>query len=156
MQSGPRRIQREDHAIGGYETIVAAGGLEALEVLNREAVDCVILDLEMPAVDGFETLRAFTREKIRTPVIVYTGTGNYDRCIQAVRLGAYGFIDKAEPMERVVQEIENALARHRLSGEVEVLRELGTFHYRLIQEQLEKDLKSHQVFEDLLRYEKGQ
>ena len=40
------------------------------------------------------------------PVIVYTGTGNYDRCVQAVRLGAYGFIDKAEPMERVVQEIE--------------------------------------------------
>ena len=37
----------------------------------------------------------------------------------------------------------------------EVLRELGSFHYRLMQEQLEKDLKSHQVFEDLLRYEKG-
>lgn len=109
--------------IGGYETIVAVGGLEALEVLNREAVDCVILDLEMPGVDGFETLRSLTREKIVTPVIVYTGTGNYDRCIEAVRLGAYGFIDKAEPMERVVQEIENALARHRLSGEVEVLRE---------------------------------
>ena len=37
----------------------------------------------------------------------------------------------------------------------DVLRELGSFHYRLMQEQLEKDLKSHQVFEDLLRYEKG-
>ena len=56
------------------------------------------------------------------PVIVYTGTGNYDRCVQAVRLGAYGFIDKAEPMERVVQEIETAIERRRLRAEVAALR----------------------------------
>ncbi len=37
----------------------------------------------------------------------------------------------------------------------DVLRDLGMFHYRLIQEHLEKELKSHRVFEDLLRYEKG-
>jgi DNA-binding NtrC family response regulator len=55
-------------------------------------------------------------------VIVYTGTGNFDRCIQAVRLGAYGFIDKAEPMERVAQEIASALERRRLRSEVSALR----------------------------------
>src|SRR2546427_13260437 len=54
--------------------------------------------------------------------IVYTGTGNYDRCIQAIRLGARSFIDKAEPMERVVQEVENALERQRLAGQVAALR----------------------------------
>ena len=53
------------------------------------------------------------------PVIVYTGTGNFDRCVQAVRLGAYGFIDKAEPMERVAHEIESAIERRRLRAEVE-------------------------------------
>jgi two-component system nitrogen regulation response regulator NtrX len=53
---------------------------------------------------------------------VYTGTGNFDRCIQAVRLGAYGFVDKAEPIERVVQEIENAVSRGRLVKEVRSLR----------------------------------
>src|SRR2546427_10222477 len=55
--------------------------------------------------------------------IVYTGTGNYDRCIQAIRLGAQSFIDKAEPMERVVQEIENAVERQRLVAQVAALRE---------------------------------
>jgi two-component system nitrogen regulation response regulator NtrX len=59
---------------------------------------------------------------IDVPVIVYTGTGNYDRCIQAVRLGAYGFIDKSEPMERVVHEVETALERRRLHSEVASLR----------------------------------
>ncbi len=74
--------------VGQYETLVAQSGREALDILEREAVDCVILDLEMPGMDGFEVLRAMERRAFRTPVIVYTGTGNYDRCTQAIRLGA--------------------------------------------------------------------
>jgi len=53
---------------------------------------------------------------------VYTGTGEYDRCIEAIRLGAYSFIDKAEPMERVAQEVENAIERRRLTEQVTLLR----------------------------------
>jgi len=108
--------------VGGYHTLVAGGGDEALDLLAREPVDCVVLDLEMPGVDGFEVLRRLQQRGIDTPVIVYTGTGSYDRCVQAVRLGAYGFVDKAEPIERVVQEIENAVSRGRLLTEVRTLR----------------------------------
>ncbi len=108
--------------VGRYHTIVAANGDEALDVLGREAIDCVVLDLEMPGTDGFEVLRRLQQRGIDTPVIVYTGTGSYDRCIQAVRLGAYGFVDKTEPIERVVQEIENALSRGRLVSELRTLR----------------------------------
>src|SRR5256885_4409967 len=107
--------------IGGYETLVAGSGREALDLLQREAVDCVLLDLEMPGMDGFEVLRGMARREARPPVIVYTGTGNYDRCVQAIQLGAHGFIDKAEPMERVVREVENALERARLTGQVAAL-----------------------------------
>ncbi|MGH7629926.1 MAG: sigma-54-dependent transcriptional regulator [Gemmatimonadales bacterium] len=108
--------------LGGYETAVAGGGAEALELLAREPVDCVILDLEMPGMDGFEVLRTLAHRGSETPVIVYTGTGSYDRCVEAVRLGAAGFIDKAEPMVRVVREIEQALERRRLRTEVATLR----------------------------------
>jgi DNA-binding NtrC family response regulator len=108
--------------VGGYEALVAHSGREALDLLEREALDCVILDLEMPGMDGFEVLRAMERRGFRVPVVVYTGTGNYDRCVQAIRLGAAGFIDKAEPMERVVQEVEHALERQRLVAQVAVLR----------------------------------
>jgi len=112
--------------LAGHETLAARSGEEALEALSREPVDCVILDLEMPGMDGFEVLRAMERRGVKVPVIVYTGTGNFDRCIQAVRLGAHGFIDKAEPMERVVQEIAQALARRRLEQQVaELRRDLG-------------------------------
>src|SRR3989442_7900739 len=115
--------------VGGYEALAAGGGREALDVLEREAIDCVILDLEMPGMDGFEVLRALERRGggLKVPVIVYTGTGNYDRCIQAIRLGAQGFIDKAEPMERVVREVEGVLQRQRLAAQVAALqRDLGT------------------------------
>jgi DNA-binding NtrC family response regulator len=108
--------------VGGYRTIVAGSGEEGLDILAREPIDCVVLDLEMPGVDGFEVLRRLQQRGVDTPVIVYTGTGNYDRCVQAVRLGAYGFIDKAEPIERVVQEIENAVSRGRMITELRSLR----------------------------------
>ena len=95
--------------LGGFRTRVAPGGAEGLDFLTSEVVDCVILDLEMPGLDGFDVLRAMDHREIDVPVIVYTGTGNFDRCVEAVRLGAFSFIDKAEPMERVVQEVRLAL-----------------------------------------------
>jgi len=108
--------------VGKYEAIIAGGGDEALDLLGREPIDCVVLDLEMPGTDGFEVLRRLRQRGIDVPVIVYTGTGSYDRCVQAVRLGAYGFIDKTEPIERLVQEIENAVSRGRMVTELRTLR----------------------------------
>ncbi|HTH64655.1 MAG TPA: sigma-54 dependent transcriptional regulator [Gemmatimonadales bacterium] len=112
--------------LAGHEAILAGDGREALDVLAREPVDCVLLDLEMPGMDGFEVLRERARRAIAVPVIVYTATGDYDRCAQAIRSGAASFIDKAEPMERVVQEIAQALERRRLESEVAALqKEIG-------------------------------
>ena len=109
--------------LGGYDTQVAGNGPAALQVIERDPPDCVILDLEMPGMDGYEVLRTLQHKGSEIPVIVYTGTGDFDRCIQAVRLGAYGFIDKAEPMERVAQEVANAIERHRLRRELFLLQE---------------------------------
>jgi DNA-binding NtrC family response regulator len=108
--------------VAGHETIVAAGGEAALALLAVHEVDAIVLDLEMPGTDGFAVLAELARKGIETPVIVYTGTGNFERCVQAVRLGAYGFVAKDEPVERVAQEIASALERRRLRREVEALQ----------------------------------
>src|SRR5690242_16317026 len=76
--------------IGGFDTRVALGGKEALDAIAADQVACVILDLEMPGVDGFQVLKALSEKGTDVPVIVYTGTGNYERCVQAVQAGAYG------------------------------------------------------------------
>ncbi len=113
--------------VGGYDTRIATGGKEALEVIANEPVDCVILDLEMPGVDGFEVLRKLKKQGMPIPVVVYTGTGDFDRCAKAIKLGAYSFIDKGESMERVVHEVGNALERVSLEIEIQALRrDIGT------------------------------
>jgi len=106
----------------GHQVVTAARGEDALEIVQRESVDCVVLDLELPGLDGFQVLTEMQNRGFRVPVIVYTGTGSYERCVRAIKLGAFGFIDKDEKMERVVQEIENALERGRLISEVNTLR----------------------------------
>jgi len=108
--------------LGGFDTRTATSGPDALELLDSEPIDCVILDLEMPGMDGFEVLRIIKERGWATPVIVYTGTGDYDRCVRAVQLGAYGFIDKSEPMAKVIREVVNALDQQRLATEVTTLR----------------------------------
>ena len=108
--------------LGGHEVTVATSGVAALARIEHQPFDCVILDLEMPGMDGFEVLATLAHQGVTVPVIVYTGTGNFDRCIRAVTLGAAGFIDKNEPMERVALEVANAIERARLSREVSDLR----------------------------------
>ena len=108
--------------IGGFETLVAFDGDQALATLSQESIDCVVLDLEMPGKDGFAVLRAMRERGIDTPVVVYTGTGNFDRCTQAIKLGAYSFVDKSDPVERVAREVENAVERKMLLSEVVELR----------------------------------
>ncbi len=120
--------------LGGFETITATGGAEGLQLLDDEPIDAVILDLEMPGVDGFEVLATLKRKRNRVPIIVYTGTGSYDRCVRAVKLGAYSFLAKDEPLERVVREVENALAWAELQGEVRRLRRRSGDHDDLIGE----------------------
>ena len=105
--------------MGGYEVADRAGRRsKALEVLASAPGG---LRAARPRDAGDGRIRGASRRwsgrASQVPVIVYTGTGNYDRCVQAIRLGAYGFIDKAEPMERVVHEIESALERRRLRAE---------------------------------------
>jgi DNA-binding NtrC family response regulator len=108
--------------LAGHDVLIAHSGDEALATLASEPVDCLILDLEMPGTDGMAVLRALRERASDVPVIVYTGTGDFDRCAQAIRWGAHAFVDKADPMERIVREIELAIERRRILDEVARLR----------------------------------
>jgi DNA-binding NtrC family response regulator len=108
--------------LAGMDVRIALSGDDALELVASESVDCMILDLEMPGKDGFTVLRILKERGVEVPVIVYPGTGSFDRCVQAMRLGAYTFIDKADPVERVAREVETAIERRALLAEVQELR----------------------------------
>jgi DNA-binding NtrC family response regulator len=98
-------------AAQGFEVTAVGSGLDALEELDLHAYDVILLDMRMPAMDGFTTLAAI---KVRHPdpeVIILTGHASVDAAAEIIRLGAYEFLLKPCPIEEVVAKIETAYER---------------------------------------------
>jgi len=105
----------------GYEFIGAPAGPEGIALAEREAPDLILLDIKMPGMDGFEAL-----ERIKgvcdAPVVMISGHGSGATGADAVRRGAFDFIDKPPDTDRLLVIIRNALERRRMSDEVRSLR----------------------------------
>jgi DNA-binding NtrC family response regulator len=101
----------------GYATIEASHGEEALQRLEAEGIDLVLLDLQMPVLDGFGFLERLRADGRTVPVIVLTAHGSIEKAVRAVRLGAHDFIEKPPAMERILLTIANALRHDRLQEE---------------------------------------
>jgi DNA-binding NtrC family response regulator len=104
----------------GYEAIVAEGGEEAARILTDDAdrIDCVILDLVMPDLDGLGLLARMRSDNITVPVIVQTAHGGIDNVISAMRAGASDFVVKPASPERLQVSLRNALTQSALAGEL--------------------------------------
>jgi DNA-binding NtrC family response regulator len=103
--------------LSGYRTEEAGNGVEALRVLDDGGIDLVVLDVQMPEMDGLELLGAMRDRGLRVPTIVLTAHGSIERAVHAVKLGAYDFIEKPPSIERVLLAAGNALDRDRLVKE---------------------------------------
>jgi len=101
----------------GYRTEEAGNGVEALKVLDEGGIDLVLLDVQMPEMDGLALLAAMRERGLAVPAIVLTAHGSIERAVQAVRLGAYDFIEKPPSIERILLAADNALDRDRLLRE---------------------------------------
>ena len=103
--------------LDGYRTQEAGNGVEALKALQEGGVDLVILDVQMPEMDGLQLLAAMRERRLSVPAIVLTAHGSIERAVQAVKLGAYDFIEKPPSIERILVAARNALDRERLLRE---------------------------------------
>jgi len=104
----------------GYESFTADGGDAALTLLcGAEAshIDCVILDLVMPDLDGLGVLAKMRERGLRIPVIVQTAHGGIDNVVSAMRAGAADFVVKPAGPERLQVSLRNALAASALENE---------------------------------------
>lgn len=108
----------------GYTVFEAENGRIGLEVFEKEKPDLVLVDLNMPEMDGFEVLERITRESPGTPIIVVSGAGEIQAAIKATRLGAWDFIQKPViDMGMVEHSINKSLERARLVLENKLYRE---------------------------------
>ena len=104
----------------GYETVVLDNGDAALTLLGGDGarIDCVILDLVMPNLDGLGVLARLRQASINVPVIVQTAHGGIDNVVSAMRAGAIDFVVKPVGVERLQVSIRNALNTSALEGEL--------------------------------------
>ena len=95
--------------VGKFDTLVAAGGEEALDMLAREPIDCVVLDLEMPGTDGFEVARRLTADRTlrRHPrIIAITGHSGEDYRSRSLAAGCEQHLVKPVDSETLLRLLE--------------------------------------------------
>ncbi|MFM8212852.1 MAG: response regulator transcription factor [Actinomycetes bacterium] len=97
--------------MNGYETISAKHGLEALRLTREEKPDLVILDINMPQIDGFEVLEKLRKENNNVPVIVLTARDQKDDKATGFGLGADDFVTKPFGLEELLMRVAAVLRR---------------------------------------------
>jgi DNA-binding NtrC family response regulator len=95
----------------GARVATAEGGVEAYAVLESAPVDVVLLDVNMPDLNGIETLKIIRKNFPSTEVILLTGEGDMTRHMQSLEAGAFDFLHKPVPLERLWQRILDAAGR---------------------------------------------
>jgi DNA-binding NtrC family response regulator len=107
----------------GYRSFVAESGDEALQILEREAVDIVITDLKMPGMSGIELLERVKASNPRVEVIIMTGYASVPSAVQAMKLGASDYIVKPFSSEEMKLLVERLATTLDLKDENRYLRE---------------------------------
>jgi DNA-binding NtrC family response regulator len=109
----------------GYEAVALDNGEAALDLLGGPdggRIDCMILDLVMPNLDGLGVLARLRQAGIKLPVIVQTAHGGIDNVVSAMRAGAIDFVVKPVGAERLQVSLRNALNTSALEGELARLK----------------------------------
>ena len=112
--------------------LVASNGREGLEVLEHQIPQMVLLDIEMPGMNGLEVLKEIRKREYDVSVVMITAYGTIDRAVQAIKGGAYDFIQKPFEPDHIALIVERALERERLKRDVEIFSEEIGKRYNLI------------------------
>ncbi len=92
----------------GITPVACHTGVEALELLRKNKFDVVVLDIEMPGLDGMETLQRIKELDPKVQVVMFTGHGSEERRILAETLGAFSYVDKIDGLATLAPTIEGA------------------------------------------------
>ncbi len=106
----------------GFQVAAAGDGAQALALLEKEPVDLVVTDVRMPGLGGMEALKAIKELNPDIIVIIMTAFGSIDQAVQAVKEGAYDYINKPFKIDEMLLTIRKALEERRLRHEVTALR----------------------------------
>ncbi len=106
----------------GFDTVVRGSGALAIEAFTREPCDVVVTDLRMKSVDGLDVLAAIKRIDASVPVIIMTAFGAVETAVEAMRRGAYSYVEKPFELDALHALVDSACRERALSRENAVLR----------------------------------
>jgi two-component system response regulator AtoC len=98
----------------GYDVLTAANGLDALAGMSRD-VHTVITDLKMPGLDGMGLLKKLSTDYPDVPVVMITAHGSVENAVEAVKLGAFDYLEKPFEQEQIRQVVAKALSTFALA-----------------------------------------
>ncbi|HEV2852541.1 MAG TPA: sigma-54 dependent transcriptional regulator [Thermoanaerobaculia bacterium] len=116
-----------ERALGqeGYEVTAAADGRAGIRLLGERPFDFVLTDLKLPDVSGLEVLEASRAAQPSVPVVVLTGFGTVGTAVEAMKLGAYDFLEKPLEIDDLSRLIERAVSERSGQGDAAVFRAPG-------------------------------
>ena len=117
-----RRALREILEFEGFEVDEAEHGKEGVDKASNKLYDVIFCDIKMPQMDGMEVLSALNTAKVDAPVIMISGHGNIDTAVQAIKSGAFDFIEKPLDLNRILITLRNAKDRTVLVEETKQLK----------------------------------
>lgn len=115
----------------GYRVQIANSGEEALQKVDEEVPDLVLLDIWMPGLDGMEVLQKLKEKYPNLQVIIISGHGNIETAVKATKLGAFDFIEKPLSVEKITVSVKNAINLSRLEQDNIIWRRTAVRRYTL-------------------------
>ena len=117
-----RRALREIFEFEGYSVDEVENGEEALASLRKKEYDAIFCDIKMPHVDGMEVQAQMKLEGINVPMIMISGHGTVETAVQAIKNGAFDFIEKPLDLNRLLITLRNVKERGQLLSETVQLK----------------------------------
>ena len=105
-----------------FSVETAEDGKAGLNLILKNKYDLILCDIKMPKMDGMEVLDKITENNIETPVVMISGHGNVETAVEAIKKGAYDFIQKPLDLNRTLVTLRNALDNKEVVQEVKKLK----------------------------------
>lgn len=116
----------------GYAVETCANPAEVMEMLDRGGVDCLLLDVRMPGIGGLDLVQRVVRHDPPVPVVMISGEGSVSAAVEALKRGAYDFLEKPVDPDKLDHTIQNAIRRRDLQEENSQLMEELEAEKRLV------------------------
>ncbi len=117
-----RNALKEILEFEGFNVVDAEDGESGLSIMKQQSIDLVFCDIKMPKMDGVEVLEQILQYHEGLPVVMISGHGTIETAVEAIKKGAFDFIEKPLDLNRILVTLKNARERNHLVVQTEVLK----------------------------------